>query len=248
MADYDHGWQTGKEYKFDVHSRTLSDLGDVSKEYAGILMNGVLIVQATSPDLLEAVLSEPKYARVHQELPEWSVKFPKGELEYHELPISGKPFKIKLKHGLIRDMLVEKDVPIWEINILKSIVSQLQIDTQGENRIKSKSTQVPNDEQPYAMFKAMEDSVGGKCEVLYDIGPLLESNLYDHPQLVPFPDLRGDGEHFDIIKTRNYSKCEQAMGYHFSIGGGKTWSSISDDGYISVSIILSRTACKGYRR
>lgn len=237
MADHDHAWETGNEYHYHVHSRTLTNLEEVTKRYSGILIKGVLIVQATSPDTLQAEISKPRYARVHRELPDgWTAEIPRETLEPRELPMSGKPFKIKLKHGVIRDLLVEKDVPIWEVNVLKSIVSQLQVDTQGVNRIRSSGTQVPDDEHPFAMFRAMEDSVSGKCEVLYDITPLSESVLHDAPELVPLPRLHDGEQHIDIMKTKNYTRCEQRMCYHFGIVDRKKWSPISNNGYVSVSM------------
>jgi len=238
LADHDHGWEAGNEYHFYVHSRTLTNLGELTEESAGVLIKASLAVQATTCDILHATISNPRYARVHQKLPHgWTTRIPAETLEYLDLPVSGKPFEIRVKHGMIRDLLVEKDVPTWELNLLKSIISQLQVDTQGENKIKTKSMQVPVNDQPYAMFRAMEDSVGGKCEVLYDIIPLSESALYDNPELVPLPDLHGDGQYFDISKTKNYSRCEQEMSYHFGIGAKTTWQPVAKHGYVMVNII-----------
>ncbi|XP_019887836.2 uncharacterized protein LOC105281428 [Ooceraea biroi] len=235
LADHDHAWEKGTEYRYLVHSRTLTDLGELTKEYSGILIKGDLIVQAISSDTLQAVISKPRYARVHRPLLDgWDSWIPVETVEPRELPMSGKPFKIKLKHGLIRDLMVEKDTPTWEINLLKSIISQLQVDTQGENKIRSRSTQVPDDEQPYAMFRAMEDSVAGKCEVLYDIMPLPETTLHERPELVPLT-TRGD-DHYLITKTKNYTRCEQKMRYQFGIGGKMKWSHMSNPsnaGYVS---------------
>ena len=136
----------------------------------GILMKALLTIQVKDPQMLTAKVSQSQYARVLKSLPEgWDTEISDQMLELRDMPLSGKPFNIKLKHGVIRDIIVDRTIPTWEVNILKSIISQLQVDSLGENAIRTSETQIPTDEYPYGMFRAMEDSVGGKCEVLYDI-------------------------------------------------------------------------------
>lgn len=184
-------------------------------------------------------MSKGQYAEIHKKLPNgWDSEISDQFLELRDLPITEKPFEIDVKYGVIRDLIVEKNTPTWEVNLLKSIVSQLQVDTQGENAIRGRSTQVPNDGgEPYGMFKAMEDSVSGKCEVLYDITPLPDYMLHIKPELVPLPELKGDGFHIDVIKTKNFSRCDQRMDYHFGITGQTNWEPGSNENgkFLSVS-------------
>nr|XP_012221807.1 PREDICTED: uncharacterized protein LOC105671873 [Linepithema humile] len=235
VADNNYAWETGNEYQFLIQSRTLTALDNLAPEFSGIVMKGVLTVQVRSPDTLQAKVSQPKYASVDKLLLErWDSTIPDPMLTLVELPLSEKPFEIKIKHGVIRDLLVDKTVATWELNLLKSIVSQLQIDTEGENAITNKSNQIFEDEQPFAIFKTMEDSVGGKCEVHYDITPLPEDVLFNRPELAPLPNLNNDG-YLEITKTKNYNRCEQRMGYHFSMNGKKSWKSESNaDGFLSI--------------
>ena len=52
---------------------------------------------------------------------------------------------------------MNKNVPIWEVNILKSIASQIQLDTQGKNLEKSKYNHPPSSkDSPSAVYKTME--------------------------------------------------------------------------------------------
>ena len=229
--DIQHGWKSGSEYTYLIRSRTLTSLDKLSDQYTGIVLKGLLTVQAKDPRTLVAKVSKGQYAEIHRELPDgWESEISDQLLELRELPITEKPFEIKVKNGVIRDLIVEKNTPSWEVNLLKSIVSQLQVDTQGENAIRSSSTQVPNDEdEPYGMFKTMEDSVGGACEVLYDITPLPDHMFHYKPELVPMPELKGDGIHIDVIKTKNFSRCEQRMDYHFGITGQTKWEPGSND-------------------
>lgn len=213
-------------------------MNKLSNQYSGILQKALLTVQAKDGNTLGAKVWKGQYAKIHKDLPlGWESEISDQALELRDWPLSEKPFEIKIKHGIIRDLIVDKDVSTWEVNILKAIVSQLQVDTQGENAIKSNSMQIPNDEEPFGMFKAMEDSVGGKCEVLYDTTPLPPYMIQMKPELVPLPHLKGDGMHIDIMKTKNFSRCDQRIDYHFGIAGQSNWEPGTNDNgkFLSVS-------------
>lgn len=228
IADHNHAWETGNEYHYLIKSRTLTGLDGLAEQYSGIFMRGKLTIQVKSSDTLQAVVSETQHASVNEILSGISDEI--TNLEFHKLSLSEKPFELKLKRGVIRDILVDQDVPTWEVNLLKSIVSQLQIDTEGENAIASRSTMTPNDNRSFSTFKVMEDSVGGKCEVLYSISSVEGDNLS-----ISLPHLHKDGQHFVVAKTKNYSRCEQRMAYHSGIVSKMNWKPGSNDGFLSRS-------------
>ncbi|KAG5318112.1 VIT1 protein, partial [Pseudoatta argentina] len=228
IADHNYAWETGNEYHYFIKSRTLTGLDGLAEQYSGIFMRGKLTIQVTLSDTLQAVVSEMQHASVNEILSDISDEITDHELR--ELSISGKPFEIKLKRGIIRDMLIDQNVPTWEVNLLKSIVSQLQIDTEGENAIASRSTMVPNDNQSFNEFKIMEDSVGGKCEVLYSISSVKGDNLS-----ISLPHFHKDAQQFVITKTKNYSRCEQRVAYHSGIISKMNWKPGSNDGFLSRS-------------
>lgn len=53
-------------------------------------------------------------------------------------------------------MYVDKTLPTWEVNVLKAIASQLQVDTQGENLKKSKTNHVPVESETVGVYKTIE--------------------------------------------------------------------------------------------
>lgn len=219
----------------------LEKLGD---QYSGVLLKALLQVQVKDPNTLVAKLSHGQFANIHKELSDgWDMPISDQMLDLQDLPITGKPFEIKVNHGVVRDLIVEKGIPSYEVNLLKSVVSQLQVDTLGENAIRNKNNiQVPNEEEPYGSFPAMEDSVAGKCEVRYDITPLPEPIIALQPGLVPMPELKGEGHHIDIIKTKNFSRCDQRMDYHFGISGNTNWEPGTNNNgeFLSVSRVVTR--------
>ncbi|XP_036146960.1 vitellogenin-1 [Monomorium pharaonis] len=228
-ADHNHAWEAGNEYHYLIESRTFTVLDQLAQQFSGIVIKGGLTVQVKSPDTLQAVISKTQYASAHKVLPEgWNSEI--TDLKFDELSMSEKSFEIKLKHGVIRDVLVDQDVSTWEVNLIKSIVSQLQIDLQGENAIASKNNQIPNDSQPYGVYKTMEDSVGGKCEVLYSITLIPED--FDS---ILFPNLHKDGYNFYVTKTKNYNKCDQRMAYYSGITSKMNWKPGSNNEFLSRS-------------
>ncbi|XP_014605280.1 PREDICTED: vitellogenin-like [Polistes canadensis] len=224
--DDNHGWVVGREYQYLIRSRTVTGLDTLGDQYAGILMKAVLEVQCVSADIFRFKLLNPQYAKIHKTLPNgWESHISDQMLEYEDLQLSNEPFVVKLKHKVFRELIVNENVPVWEVNIIKSIISQLQTDTQGENMKRNKGLQVPENENPFATFHSMEDSISGRCEVLYDIVPLDEHMIHDRPELLPNPEIRGKGELFYITKTKNYEKCDQRVDYHFGISGNANWES-----------------------
>lgn len=200
-----------------------------SKYFTGILIEGRLRVQPKGENALRAQVSEPMYSQIYTRLDNgWDSEIPQNQMNLQTLPLSGKPFEIKTKNGVVRDLIFDKDVPTWEVNILKSIVSQLQVDMQGENAEKSERNQLPEGKHPFAKYKTMEDSVSAKCEVLYDVSPLSVDTLQNKPELMPMPKLNENGEAILIIKTKNFANCDQRMGYHYGINERK---------HLSVSIV-----------
>lgn len=230
-----YAWKSGSEYKYQVQGRTMTALHQVADQYVGILMKAQLTVQPKSGDTLRAQISKPEFAQVHAELPDgWDSQIPESKLNYKKFPLSGKPFEIKIKNGAIDDLIVDGNLPNWEVNVLKSIVSQLQVDVQGENLIRSKYNQEPEGDKAYATYKTMEDSVTGRCEVLYDISPLPDHTIQNKPELAPLPHLRGDGQFIDVVKSKNFSHCHQSASHQRGFNAENDLESGDNDNFLSV--------------
>jgi hypothetical protein len=167
---------------------------------------------------------------------------PENQRKFKSLPISSKPFEIQLRKGAVSSLSISKDLPVWEVNILKSIASQFQVDTQGKNlmkQYKEYKNQPANLVQ--TVFKTMEDTVNGECETMYDVSPLPEWVMQYKPELVPMPNLKSNGEIIDIVKTKNFSNCDQRVGYHFGLNGITDWKEANENKlgtFLAVSIFI----------
>lgn len=178
-------------------------------------MQAKLSLQRRAEGILVGYVSKAQYAQLHTVLADgWDSYIPDNKLNYQSLPLSPKPFEVRFKNGTVQELIVERDISNWEANILKSIISQIQVDVQGENAVPSRyNRQGDND----AMYKTMEDTVTGKCLTLYDINELPEYILQSKPELVPMPQLKGEGDFIEVVKTMNYSECKERIVYHYGL-------------------------------
>ncbi|XP_026682481.1 vitellogenin-like, partial [Diaphorina citri] len=214
-------WKQGQVYEYQIQGRTLAALHDVADQYTGTIIKATLKVQPRNQDSVLAWVTNARHSDVHANLTNgWNQEIPDKYLNYQNWQLSDKPFAIQFKNGVVKNLQVSQNLPTWELNIIKSIVSQLQVDTRAENEVSSRLNQKPKNGKPFGTFKTMEDTVTGECETLYDIKPLQQVEQQNKPQLAPMPNLKGsNGDLIDIIKTKNFSRCDSRIEYHFGLPG-----------------------------
>lgn len=180
---------------------------ELNNQWVGIVTKAHLYIRPQSENILIGKVSQPQYAEIHEQLAEgWNSELDEDRLAYRQWPLSEKPFEIHLKNGTIRSMSVDRTmtngkeffnilsftlplnnfhlsniIRTDEINQLKAIVSQFQVDVTAQNEIKCKHNQLPETmHSNNAVYKTMEPTVTGKCETLYDISPLPEYLTQNH--------------------------------------------------------------------
>jgi Lipoprotein amino terminal region len=210
-----------REYHYQVRSRTLAALPDLKDQWTGVLMRAKLTVRPRDRNTLQMRLDDAEYTRINRQLDQgWDSHISRAELQYQPMKMSNKPFEVQLKNGAMRSISFPERTSNDEANMIKGIVSQLQVDTQAQNLIKCKHNQMPEKNSYNGVFKTMEPSVTGKCETFYDVSPIPEQDIASNPNWVPLPKLKRDGDQYiEVVKTTNYSNCDANLGYHFGITG-----------------------------
>lgn len=210
-------WKENTEYTYDVHARSLSSL-KISDKYTGIFLRAKFIVQSQGNGNLRCKISNPEYAEINSHLPDgWMQNVSDSKVNYQPLELSQKPFDVILKNGVVKDLVMEQEVDQWEANIIKSFVSQLQLDTRAENVKPSEENILPEGDSNNAVFKTLEDTVTGITETNYDIHPMPEYMLQSKPYLAPYPHLKGDGSIIEIIKTKNFTEGYDLPSYYYRL-------------------------------
>ncbi|KAJ8936451.1 hypothetical protein NQ314_012313 [Rhamnusium bicolor] len=224
LASTNPGWKDGAEYIYNVRGRTFASLHEVDNQYSGILMKARLIIQPKSDGKLQAQISDAQYAQVHSHLQDgWNTEISDSELGYKLFGMSNYPFQIDMKDGVISDLIVNKEVPNWEANIIKSFVSQFQLNTNGHGALPSKVNSLPEDQGNSAVFKTMEETITGNTETLYDIHPIPEYVLQSKPWMARHLETKGDGEIIEVVKHKNYSNTIELPLYHYGFAEMGDW-------------------------
>lgn len=215
-------WKQRQEYRYDIQARTLTGIPDLEEQYVGIITKGQLVMQAKTPNQLVGQLNHVQNAHFHEVLSEgWYQEIPQEQLSYKESPINNKRFVINHNRGVIQNVTVPATMTNQEVNQLKAILSQLQIDASGKRRISCRHNQLPEltNPKPTGSFKVMEPSVTGECETHYSISPLMDYvNAYQAQEDLD-ESIKVPGKLIEVVKTMNYSNCDTRSGFHFGITG-----------------------------
>ncbi|CAH1388803.1 unnamed protein product [Nezara viridula] len=224
IATAEYGWEPGTQYSYSVRGRTVTGLHQIANQFTGVLMQAKLTIQAKSDSTLSLQIIGAKYAEIHRNLSNgWDTYIPDESLDYMKLHLHSGAFELYLDDGIIKEMIVDQSIPTWELNVLKSIVSLLQVDVQAENVIKSRLNLIPNSDLSLGTYKTMEDSVNGVHETIYDISEIQQYALQSQHQLLPLPHSLGKGKVFEIVKNRNFSNSNQHVVYHSGLDGQTNW-------------------------
>lgn len=122
---------------------------------------------------LKAQIFDAKYSQIQTELKDgWKTYLPNAELSWNFLDLSAKPFQIEIHHGLVSNLTASKNISNWEANIIKSIISQFQINTETAS-----NQELHENQKNSAVFITNEDTITGNFETLYKINPLPEHFL-----------------------------------------------------------------------
>lgn len=226
---HDGAWKQQMEYRYKVHTQSVAAIPNMKNQWVGTYTKADLVIQPFSKDVLIGKVHNGEHSEFHDSLPEGPAKhLPENKLSYQPMEMNTKPFEIRLNAGAIHSIAVDKDMTNVQLNQLKSIISQLQVDIQARNMLNTPLSHLPqnNDEKDngnQALYKVMEPTVTGKCEVFYDISRVpmyLAQSLSEYDSNVQLQ----QGEHFyELYKTKNFTNCEQRMGYHFGIHGMNDW-------------------------
>lgn len=235
-------WKLNQEYRYDIKARTLTGIPDLKDQYVGIQTKGQLVMQVKSQYQLVGQLNHVQNAHFHQELSEgWYQEIPQDQLSYKESSINNKRFLINYSRGAIQNITVPTSMTNEEVNQLKAILSQLQIDASGKRAISCRHNEFPEltNPKPTGSYKVMEPSVTGECETHYSVSPLPDYINAYQAQEEQDESIKVQGKLIEIVKTMNYSNCDTRSGFHYGITGDSDFKPNTNQmgDFLSVSIL-----------
>ncbi|XP_014468398.1 PREDICTED: vitellogenin-2-like [Dinoponera quadriceps] len=217
-------WEKGRLYRYHVQTRAMTGANTASRQFSGLLTKGDLLLYIVEEGTMVVEVRNNKYASFHTEIASsWDEDIDeKNRLDYVDMPLSQKPYKVKFISGRILEMFANPGVPMWEVNIVKGMLSQLQYSEDLELRSPQELIVIPKmpTKNDYVTYTVREQSVSGDCDTTYDIIPLTE-DVSEKVHLVPIPDLEND-EYIDVMKNKDFGNCSQLPMYQFAVTRGKS--------------------------
>ncbi|XP_055922367.1 vitellogenin-A1-like [Eupeodes corollae] len=214
-------WQANQQYEYSYTANTLTGYGLGKDQYVGIITKGKLILQPESESVVRGKLSQVRHAHFHDQLKDgFNSKIPDQKLSFNDEPQSESFFSINYRNGVIRSLDVDQSMSNDEVNQLKAVLSQMQVDTTGENVIKCRHNQLPRESAGHtnALYKTMEPTVTGECETLYEMTTIPAFSVTEQTEKWA-RDTQLNENLLQFVKTTNYSNCDVRRGYHFGISG-----------------------------
>lgn len=223
-------WRPNTEYKYAVRTHTLTAIPNLKNQWVGVYTKADLTIRQIAKDKLIGKLHNGQYSEFHDALANGPAQHkPDHELQYQPMEMNSKPFEIRMDNGIVHSIAVDKEMTNIELNRVKSILSQLQVDIQARNALNDERNHLAHnndaeDNDNQAAYKVMEPTVTGKCETNYDISRIPEHLAQNYPEINVNDAPIGDADYvYEVTKSKNYSNCEQSMGYHFGVSGLNDW-------------------------
>ena len=227
-----YGWTPQTESVFRFESQVLKGIPAIrNTQYAGLKITAQVRVQAFPDYTLHVKIEHPRFVTLNGQISLTEA----NRILANGGPHSGakdvnlgsfqryleEPIVVHLKRGLIENFFVSRDEPVSVTNIKRSLLSQLQLDVTGSQRIAADIPQMGRAQGLY--HKTLEESVVGKCHTMYNIIPMTPARVIEleraweeeerSAQLTPSEQGKKACEHktyYEIIKTRDLDNC------HFS--------------------------------
>lgn len=211
-------WQVGKLYRYDVEVKTLAKLHEGAN--TGSAFRARFIVRVPAPGQLLAKLENPQHAQVHQQLPN-NRDLPET-LKYEPVPNLDQPFEILLEGGRVVSLNVPADLSLSYENLLKGLISALQVDLSTHRNIQGSQDHYDKEFQQ-GLFRKMETDVTGDSETLYAVSPVAAEWRRE------IPNFASDEDPIEISKTKNYGHSHHRVAYHFGVPKGAEWTGTAHD-------------------
>merc|ERR1711872_986277 len=210
-------FRSGKEYEFDYKGKLLSGIPELDTHFAGLMIEGKIILQSLTTETYKLALKDVKYSKFNEKLTgsaeyqNWRhLITPEGQQIPSEFErVLKSPIEFSMSNGEITKIKVSEVEPTWAINLKKSLISLIKIQTPtgGHDLTQNQIVRGKSLASLPPVWKVMEEGVDGKCENIYDVAELPEYMLEEvAPGLVDIKKCEGK-KIYQILKSRNADKC-----------------------------------------
>jgi len=232
----------GKEYVYVYNGRILTGLPQIDAQFAGLALQGQIIVQRPGQNTYRMIMKDVKFGTYNDKLsgPE-PLSWRSVQVEANT-PLTAEfqsymesPVEFSVEQGEIAVVKVNSEEPNWSINIKKALISSLKIQLPSGDQLRQQQEQSSNPrfwyiqqqqqqqqvrgEQESAYYwTVMEEGIEGKCENTYTVTELPEYMITELEQGMIKPELCQGQKYYQVLRTRDISKCSESSIYVASKG------------------------------
>jgi len=192
-ASSEFAWKTGKTYTYAVRGRLMTGISEINTQYSGMEMDYKMMLTVLDRNTILLKPTEFRILEVHDKLVGgWRDADLKGErpidMKPEFLRCLESPIELTLNRGVVETIKVEKELPVWAINIKKAQVSHFVLDTTGVRTVLegNLNRDVKHMHRDYPtlesgrFYETMEKTVHGECKTYYTVSQ-------NGPFVKPFP-------------------------------------------------------------
>jgi len=239
-------YSPGQEYVYQYYGRILTGLPQIDNTFAGLALKGQVILQATSQNNYKLQMKNVNFGTFNEKLsgpePEnWrNVKVEANSpLAAQYRQVLESPVEFQVQQGEISAIKISAQEPQWSVNMKKALVStvKIQLPSQQQWLSSQQQQQVDNNMNPkfwYAQqqqnqmsqnaqknqyyWSVMEEGIEGKCENTYQVSELPQYMANEYEQGMFKPEVCQGKKYFQILRTRDITKCQDSVIYLSSKG------------------------------
>merc|ERR1712168_200037 len=227
-------FSTGQEYVYDYSGRILTGIPQIDSTFAGMSVEGEVIVQATSQNSFKMMMRNVKFGTFNDHLSgssqqptnwrnvqvESSTPLTSQYQQYMESPV-----EFTVEQGQFSTVKVNSEEPQWAVNFKKALVASLKVQqpqqsSQGEDRRNPRFWYVAQqqDSQEQFYWTTIEEGIEGKCENTYHVSELPEYLVTEYERGMLRPELCQGKKYYQVVRTKDITKCQDRSIYLSSQG------------------------------
>merc|ERR1712168_338737 len=227
-------FSTGQEHVYNYSGRILTGIPQIDSTFAGMSMEGEVIVQATSQNSFKMMMRNVKFGTFNDHLSgssqqptnwrnvqlESSTPLTSQYQQYMESPV-----EFTVEQGQFSTVKVNSEEPQWAVNFKKALVASIKVQqprqsSQGEDRRNPRFWYVAQqqDSQEQFYWTTMEEGIEGKCENTYHVSELPEYMVTEYERGMLRPELCRGKKYYQVVRTKDMTKCQDRSIYLSSQG------------------------------
>ncbi|EFX76382.1 hypothetical protein DAPPUDRAFT_213992 [Daphnia pulex] len=201
-------WKVGRVYEYDYSGFISTGMMGISPMISGGSISGRLVVEPVDHNVINVALSGLTGKMFNEAVLEEFVKAnPGSDVPLMDKQHLEKPIQMKIVNGKIESVAISKTEPLWTVNFKRALAAQLQMQLDGASGVFHKE-ELNSYYAENTVYYTMEGCTSGECQTWYHISRIPKQQLVSNPNLLAVPELCEGFPVYEIVKNRDFDKCQ----------------------------------------